>query len=108
VALTLACGGSFLTTVPSCVLPCEVHSQNPPTGIVVAQASLPAWQILAAEAVLAQKISAKLTLTNRMAKTLQRATPTIKSSLVLSFKKELLPNRSKDKTPSAEPAAASS
>jgi hypothetical protein len=39
-----------LTTVPSSVLPWEVHSQNPPTGIVVAQASLPAWQILAAEA----------------------------------------------------------
>jgi len=50
VAFTLRDGAGFFTTVPSWVVPCDVHSQNPPTGMVVAQVSFPAWQILTADA----------------------------------------------------------
>jgi len=45
-------GGSLCTTVPSCVVPCAAHSQKPPTGICVTQASFGVWQMFAAMAAL--------------------------------------------------------
>jgi hypothetical protein len=50
VEFTGRCGAGFGTTVPSCVVPCDVHSQYPPTGMVVAHVNLPAWQMLTANA----------------------------------------------------------
>jgi hypothetical protein len=47
VAFTLRRGAGLLTTVPSFVLPWAVHSQKPPTGILVGQVSFPAWHVLA-------------------------------------------------------------
>jgi hypothetical protein len=40
----------LLTTVPSSVLPCAVHWQYPPMGMVVTQVNLPASQMFAADA----------------------------------------------------------
>jgi hypothetical protein len=67
VEFTFVCGGGFFTTVPSCVVPCEVHSQYPPTGIFVAHISFSVWHMLANAGPLA-KIAATATNTlNRMA-----------------------------------------
>jgi len=47
------------TTVPSCVVPWDVHSQKPPTGMWVAQVSLPAWQMFRAKAGVDTRIAAQ-------------------------------------------------
>jgi hypothetical protein len=53
-------------TVPSLVTPCAVHSQKPPTGMVVAQVSFSAWQMLVAEAVPAASVAARMSVPRRI------------------------------------------
>jgi hypothetical protein len=53
-------------TVPSLVTPCAVHSQKPPTGMVVAQVSFSAWQIFVADAAPAASVAARITVPQRI------------------------------------------
>jgi hypothetical protein len=61
-----ACGAGFGMTVPSLVTPCAVHSQKPPTGIVVAQVSFSAWQMLVADAAPATSVAARTSVPRRI------------------------------------------
>ena len=59
VEFTGECGAWCGTTVPPWTSPWDLHSQYPPIGIVVGQASRSAWQMLAARAGVARVEAAR-------------------------------------------------